>query len=206
MAKLLYIEASPRKTRSTSIAVAQSFLEVYGKANPADTVDVLDLWKEKLPSFDGFTIDAKYAVMHGQTHTPEQRAAWAAVEETVVRFKSADKYVLSVPMWNFGIPYVLKHYIDIIVQPTLTFSFSPTEGYKGLVTAKPVAVIYARGGAYGSGTGGEGFDLQTKYMELFLHFIGFTSITTILAEPTLVSGNVAVETGKKRAMEIARKF
>ena len=52
-------------------------------------------------------------------------------------------------MWNFGIPYILKHYIDLIVQPGLTFSFSPSEGYKGLVTGKPVTVVYARGGAYG---------------------------------------------------------
>ena len=24
-------------------------------------------------------------------------------------FKSADKYIVSLPMWNFGIPYKLKH-------------------------------------------------------------------------------------------------
>ena len=48
----------------------------------------------------------------------------------------------------------MKHLIDVIVQPGLTFSFSPTEGYKGLVTGKKAAAVYARGGAYGPGTGG----------------------------------------------------
>ena len=55
-------------------------------------------------------------------------------------FKSADKYVFSLPMWNFGIPYKLKHFIDVLVQPGLTFSFSPETGYKGLVTGKPAVV------------------------------------------------------------------
>ena len=54
----------------------------------------------------------------------------------IERFKGADKYLFSLPMWNFGIPYKLKHYIDVLVQPTYTFSFSPKEGYKGLVTRK----------------------------------------------------------------------
>ena len=70
----------------------------------------------------------------------------------IERFKSADWYLFSLPMWNFGVPYVLKHLIDVIVQPGLTFSFSPTEGYKGLVTGKKAVAVYARGGAYGSGS------------------------------------------------------
>ena len=38
MAKLLHIEASPRKDRSASIAVARTFLDEYGKTHPGDTV------------------------------------------------------------------------------------------------------------------------------------------------------------------------
>lgn len=60
-------------------------------------------------------------------------------------------------MWNFGIPYRLKQYIDILVQPGYTFSYSPEQGYTGLVN-KPAAVVYARGGDYSSKeAAGEGF-------------------------------------------------
>jgi len=131
MAKLLYIESSPRKERSASIAVAQHFINAYRTAHPGDTVEVLDLWKTGLPHFDQFTIDAKYAVMSGQRFTPEQAAAWNAVTKVIEHFKSADKFVFSVPMWNFSIPYILKHYIDILAQPGLTFSYSPTEVTRG---------------------------------------------------------------------------
>ena len=62
-------------------------------------------------------------------------------------FKSADKYLVSLPMWNFSIPYKLKQYIDLLVHRGLTFSFTPEGGYKGLVTGKPLVAVYARGGA-----------------------------------------------------------
>ena len=35
MARLLYLEASPRKERSASIAVAKAFVEEYRKTHPA---------------------------------------------------------------------------------------------------------------------------------------------------------------------------
>ena len=187
MARLLYIEASPRKKRSASIEIAKTFVSEYEKSNPGDDVEVLDLWSTELPEFDGQVIDSKYAILHGLDHTDEQRQAWSAVEKVISQFNSADKYLFSLPMWNFGIPYKLKHYIDVIVQPGYTFSFSPDEGYKGLVSGKPVAVVYARGGAYGSGTGMEGYDLQKAYLEHVLGFIGFTDFQTILVEPTLGS-------------------
>jgi FMN-dependent NADH-azoreductase len=203
MAKLLYIESSPRKERSASIEVAKAFVEEYRKTHPGDTVDTLDLWTTPLPEFNGEVIDAKYAILHGQPHTPGQKAAWKAVEGVIERFKGADKYLFSLPMWNFGIPYKLKHYIDIVVQPTYTFSFSPTEGYKGLVTGKKVAVVYARGGAYPAGSGGEALDLQKRYLEQCLGFIGFTDVTSIVVEPTLAAPE-SVEKSKAAAAVIAR--
>jgi len=203
MAKLLYIEASPRKSRSKSIEVAQAFLSTLQSTHPSVDIDRLDLWATELPRFDGDTLDAKYAIMHGQSHLPEQARAWKRVEAVIERFKSADWYLFSLPMWNFGIPYVLKHFIDVLVQPGLTFSFSPTEGYKGLVTEKKAAAVYARGGAYSPGTGAEGYDLQSKYLSVILGFIGVTDLTNIFVEPTLAPAPGEVEAMVTKAKEVA---
>ncbi len=184
MAKLLYIESSPRKARSKSITVAKAFLEKYKAEHANDEVVTIDLWEKALPEFDGYTIDAKYQVLNGQDFDANQQAAWQAVVDVCTEFKSADKYLISLPMWNFGIPYKLKHYIDVLAQPGQTFSFDPATGYSGLVTGKPVAVVYARGGAYGSDQA-KGMDLQKGYMDLLLGFIGFTEVHSILVEPTL---------------------
>jgi FMN-dependent NADH-azoreductase len=201
--KLLYIESSPRKARSKSIEVSQAFLQAYREAHPADEVVTLDLWAQPLPEFDGDTIDAKYQVLHGQEPNTEQAAAWQAVVDVCDEFKSADKYLISVPMWNFGVPYKLKHYIDVIAQPGQTFSFDPATGYSGLVTGRPAVVIYARGGAYGGDA--SGMDHQKPYVEQILAFFGFTEVHPLVIEPTLAAPE-AVASTMQAAIDSARSL
>ena len=67
-------------------------------------MEALDLWTYPLPTFDGETIAAKYAVLSGEAHTPVQADAWQDVRRMADGFKSADTLRLSVPMWNFGVP------------------------------------------------------------------------------------------------------
>jgi FMN-dependent NADH-azoreductase len=113
-------------------------------------------------------------------------------------------------MWNFGVPYRLKQYLDVLIQPTHTFSFSPSEGYKGLVTGKPLLIVSARGGEYAKGTKGAPMNFQQPYLELAFGFMGFTDIQTLEVEPTL-AGGPKVAAGRKeeaiaRAREIAENF
>jgi FMN-dependent NADH-azoreductase len=209
VSKLFYIEASPRKERAYSIKVAHQFLNIYKETNPNHTIEPFDLWQTSLPEFDGATINAKYRILHGDTHTDAEATAWNSVEELFNQFNSAEKYVFSLPMWNFGVPYKLKHYIDIITQPGLSFSFSPETGYSGLVTGKPAAVIYARGGEYSSSEAAAGMDFQKRYLEMWLGFIGFTDITSILVEPTLSDPSDAEKTlnqALEQAAAVACKF
>jgi len=201
MGKLLYIQASPRGERSISVAAADAFVNAYRRAHPADEIKALNLFRTDLPPFDGFTLNAKYAILNGLQHTREEQAAWSKVAAVADEFKSYDKYVLAVPMWNFSIPYKLKHYLDVLIQPGLTFSFSPESGYKGLVTGKPIFLALARGGEYPPGSPAEGWDFQSKYLLTALGFIGFTDIRVVTAEPTL--GDPAL-TAKRRDEAISK--
>ncbi len=187
MSKVLYLQASPRAGRSHARAVADAFIKAYRKANPNDEIETLDLFKADIPAFDGLAVQAKYTILHGKEHSPEELEAWRAVEALIERFTAADKYVLAVPMWNFGIPYRLKHYLDNLIQPGYTFSFSPEEGYAGLVTGKPAFVAYARGGEYSKGPAAA-MDHQKNYLEMILGFIGITDIRSVVVEPTLMGG------------------
>ena len=206
MSKLLYIEASPRVKRSYSISAANAFLEAYQETNPDDEVKKINLFHSDLIPFDGLAVQAKYTILHGKEHSAEERQAWDAVEKVIDEFKSADKYLLSTPMWNFSIPYRLKQYFDILAQPGYTFSFSPEEGYKGLITDKPLCVIYARGGAYPAGTEYEAFDLQKKYIELIFGFMGFTDIRSLTIEPTLQGGPDVSKAKREEAIRQAREM
>lgn len=210
MKNLLYIQASPRQQRSKSITVADTFINAYRNNNPEDKIDTLNLFQDNIPPFEGLAVQAKYTILHGKKHTEPEIQAWKIIEKTISRFTAADKYVLAVPMWNFGIPYRLKQYIDILVQPGYTFTYSDQKGYQGLVLEKPLLTIYARGGEYAPGTDTEAFDLQKKYIDLIFAFIGFKDIKSIIIEPTLQAGpDIAykkTETAKQKATQIAKTF
>jgi FMN-dependent NADH-azoreductase len=185
MAKLLYIEVSPRKDRSASIEVAQSYISKFLTSSTENSVETLDLWDLTLPEFDGDILNAKYRVLHGESPTDEEIAAWKTIKVITDQFKNADSYLISTPMWNFSIPYKLKHYIDVISQPGLTWLFSPESGYQGLVTGKTATLILARGGEYSSNDEVKAMDFQRSYLEMILGFMGFKDIQTVLVEPTL---------------------
>ncbi|MDD5459282.1 MAG: NAD(P)H-dependent oxidoreductase [Phycisphaerae bacterium] len=205
MAKLMYIQASPRLQRSHCKAIADAFIKAYGRKNPKDEIKTIDIFTADLPEFDGPAVQAKYKILHGKIPSKDNKI-WRQVEDVIADFKSADKYVLAVPMWNFSIPYKLKLYIDILVQPGYTFSYSPDTGYEGLVKDKPLLVVYARGGSYESGTAAAQFDLQKKYIETIFGFVGFTDIRTIIIEPTLQAESDLLKQRQMRAIEKAEKM
>ena len=119
MTKLLFIEASPRGGESKSIQIAETYLSVLLANNPDLDVDRLKLWEADLPAFDGDKVAAKMNVIVGQEQNAAQKTAWDQIVEIANRFIAADRYLFAVPMWNGGIPYRLKHYIDLIHQPGL---------------------------------------------------------------------------------------
>ena len=186
------------------MTVADAFVEAYSRKNPDDEIVTMNLFDADMPAFDGLAVTAKYTILHGKEHTDEELEAWRGIEEVIDDFKAADKYVLAVPMWNFGIPYRLKQYIDILVQPGYTFSFSPEEGYEGLVCGKPLFVAYARGGEYEAGTDAEAFDMQRKYIEMIFGFMGITDIRPVIVEPTLMGGPDVARDRLEQAVETAR--
>ena len=199
MSKLLHILASPR-VESYSTRVAKAFLDSYRQARPDDRIEVLDLFQADIPPFHAPQAKAKYAVMAGQTPRDEAEAAWQPVIKTINHFKGFDKYVISSPMWNFSVPYRLKQYIDVLVQPSLTFAYSPDKGYTGLVTGKPLMLILARGGEYQTGNPCETFDFQETYLRSIFGFIGFTDIRAIHIQGTLQNKPEQVEADARKAI------
>jgi FMN-dependent NADH-azoreductase len=206
MSNILYIKASPRTGRSHSIAVADAFVDSYRQIHPEDKIEILELFEKPLPAFDLAAATAKYKIMHGQEHSQDDQKIWAEIVSVIEEFKSPDKYVLAVPMWNFSIPYRLKQYIDIIVQPSYTFSVTQDGNYEGLVKDKPIFIAYARGGEYPPGTDYEGFDLQKRYLELILAFMGFSDIRSVIVGPTLAGGADVAKQKRDEAVERARQM
>src|SRR5262245_61778618 len=189
MTKLLHISASPRGEKSESLAIARTFLGELRRTHPHVQVDTFDLWDGTLPEFGPAAAAAKMAVFAGADPTGEDAVAWRAVTDTFARFAAADYYLFSVPMWNHGVPYILKQFIDVVSQPGLLFAFDPVQGYRGLLEHKRAAVIYT-GAVYGDSRGPEfGTDHQSPYFEGWLRWAGVDDIASVHFQPNLATAD-----------------
>jgi len=189
MTKLLHIVSSPRAGLSKSSALAQAFINAEQLKNPDIEIDILNIWDQPLPDFDGDSAAAKMTFFGvGEMYNTAQ-SAWDEIVQITERFKSADHYVLSVPMWNGGIPYRLKQYIDIITQPGLLFGFAPETGYQGMLQNKKATVFYTSG-VWAPGAAPQfGTDFHSSYLGWWLDFIGVDDIDSIRFQPSLLTAD-----------------
>ena len=181
MSALLYIECSPRRADSFSSQAAAIYLDALPKGV---TIEHLDLFAANLPEFDAVAAAAKYKVMGGKPLNPAEESAWSKVIALVDGFKAADHYLIAAPMWNFGVPYKLKQYIDLITHPGLPFIPRP-DGMEGLAGGDAV-VIYSRGGNYGPKDGQpDPYDHQSPYLQAWLGLVGVSPVVEVAVEGTM---------------------
>ena len=180
--KLLHIIASPRGEKSRSTRIANEFIQTLKGKHPDLVVEDLDLFQLTLPTLNQSVTEAKYMSIAGATLDTASQFMWNEVTDIATSFKSYDMYVISAPMWNFSIPYKLKHYIDVIMQPGILFKFTAT-GVEGLTTNKKMICITARGSDYGVNSPMNALDHQEPYLRAIFGFAGITDITFVNAQP-----------------------
>jgi FMN-dependent NADH-azoreductase len=206
--KLFHLSCSPRAD-SESGAGARVFLDRFRQARPDWDIDVMNLWKDYLPEFEGYILEAKYSRLGGRAFTDSQRDAFAVAERIAVRFSLADRVLISTPMWNFGIPYKLKQWIDVITQPGLTFGFDAAKGYQPLLKDRPTIVILASGSDFVTGMNRGRIDMATPYLREALRFIGINDVRFVPIGPTAgppEPARAARQSAHRRLTDIAASF
>jgi FMN-dependent NADH-azoreductase len=145
--------------------------------------------------------------MQGKEHSESEKTAWDQIVGIANRFISADRYLLAVPMWNGGIPYPLKHYIDVIHQPGLLWGLKPDTGYFGLLKDKHATLVLTAG-AYSPSAPSPAFgmDHHSAYLRDWLNQAGVTAIDEVRFEPTLLTADPAgdFERAKSEAVALGR--
>ncbi len=126
-------------------------------------------------------VDGKYLLLEGKDLYGELREGWNEIIAHINRFLSAAAYLISTPMWNFTIPYMLKQYIDIIVQPNYLFKYTQN-GSEGLVKDRKMVVIASYGGQYESNNT-RTHNYHEPYLRTIFEFVGITDVTFIVAQP-----------------------
>ena len=208
MNKLLHIIASPRGEDSRTLKVSRAFLDNFIKKYPACRVEELRLFEETLQPLTVKIVSGKYVLLGGGDLTGELKDAWKSVERYINQFLSAEIILISTPMWNFSIPYQLKHYIDIIVQPKYLFRYAPN-GAQGLAKDKKMVVVTSRGGDYRPESPAANLDYQEPYLRAVFGLCGINGIRFINAQPMDVDpdiGKKELEKAKEAAREAANSL
>jgi FMN-dependent NADH-azoreductase len=152
-------------------------------------VERLNLWDDALPVYGGKGAAAKMTVFAGQTPTGEQAEAWADVQRVFAPFAEADEFLITVPMWNAGVPWELKHLIDTITQPGLVFGFDAAAGYTPLLTGRRAVVVYTSGVYSPDAPIQFGADFHAEFFNDWLRFIGVDDISQIRFQPTVLTAD-----------------
>ena len=209
MKKLLHIIATPKKEGSRTLQVSESFLNEFKNKYPECLIDTLNVFEEDLPELTQKRVEGKYILMAGENLEGDIKSSWVEIEKHIERFKSADMYLISTPMWNFGIPYKLKQYIDIIFQPGYLFRYTE-EGVDGLIKDKKMVIITTRGGDYSPSSPGHSSDHQEPYLRTAFGFVGQSDIHFINAQPMDALGpevqKEKIESAKTTAKNLAKNI
>ena len=175
MTTLLQINSSIFSAGGQSTRLADEFVAAWRTSHPGSDVIVRDLANNAVPHLDAERFGAFIAKPDERSAT--QQAVIDFSDALIDELERADVIVLGLPMYNFGVPSMLKAYFDHIARAGVTFRYTD-KGPVGLLGGKKAYVFATRGGLYA----GTPRDTQTGYVLEFLHFIGITDVEFVYAE------------------------
>jgi FMN-dependent NADH-azoreductase len=190
MPTLLHIDSSPLYGTSVSRQLTHAFVDQWEAAHPDGTVIDRDLNAAPIPPITAEWVGAAYTPE--EARTPEQKNLLALSDTLLAEIEQADEYVFGVPMHNFGVPSVLKLWIDQIARAGKTFAYV-NGAPKGLLTGKKATFIIATGGKYDAQTQMASFNFVEPYLRSVFAFLGVTDTTFLTA-----GGTAALNHGQDR--------
>ncbi|MBT2375053.1 FMN-dependent NADH-azoreductase [Pseudomonas fluorescens] len=213
MKKMLAIHASPRGERSHSRRLAEVFLDVWQTANPEVQLTRREVGRASIPHVSEAFVAANF-YPEPQARPLSMQADLQLSDELVGELIEHELLVISVPMYNFGIPSGLKAWIDQIVRMGLTFDVAQdSQGiaqYQRLLVGKKALIITSRGGSgFGPGGENEAMNHADPHLRTVLGFIGIDDITVIAAEgeeSVAEAFRRSSDEAERRLHDLARSF
>lgn len=182
MATLLRIDSSASQS-SNSKYLAEQYQNKWLANHAEGTIINRDLSVHVPNHISEAMIGAMYTP--AESRSEEQIAHLANSEQYLAELKAADTLLISVPMYNFGIPSTLKAYLDHIARVGETFVYTEN-GPKGLLEGKQAVIILTSGGNYTQSPLSD-WNHVTPYLKTLLNFIGISDIEIIVA-PNMSGG------------------
>ncbi len=198
--KILHLTASPRGEASDSTKLGNEILKNILEKHPESTVQTVDLTKENIPHIEEVHFNSFATAVADKT--PELLEAGKYSDKAIAELTAADVIVISSPVFNFGVPSVLKAWVDHIARAGITFRFTEN-GPEGLLKNKKVYLALSSGGIFTSGQW-QAYDFASSYMHFLFRFIGITDVTTFRVEATNIPG--LQDTAMEEAVKLVDEF
>src|ERR1700682_3193017 len=160
MPTLLHIDSSPLYGRAVSRELTAAFVAQWESSHPDGRVWDRALNGTSIPPINADWVSAVYTPE--EARTPQQKELLSLSDSLLAELEQADEYVIGVPMHNFGVPSVLKLWIDQIARVGRTFSYADGTP-KGLLVGKKATFLIATGGIYDARTKMASFNFVEPY-------------------------------------------
>ncbi|EJS64525.1 MULTISPECIES: FMN-dependent NADH-azoreductase [Bacillus] len=210
MNKTLIINAHPKvdDTSSVSIKVLNHFLVSYKELIPNnETIEQINLYDDVVPMIDKTVLSAWEKQGNGQKLTDEEQKVIERMSEILQQFKSANTYVIVLPLHNFNIPSKLKDYMDNIMIARETFKYTETGSVGLLKDGRRMLVIQASGGIYTNDDWYTEVEYSHKYLKAMFNFLGIEDYQIVRAQGTAVlDPNEVLQNAYKEVEDVASRL
>lgn len=182
--KGLFIKANPKpESASNSLQIGRYLCKILRERFKHVQLEEIDVYTHPIPLIDRSFLSAREKLANGTDISdlqPDEKRIVRNVHRYTDQFIDADFFIFAYPLWNFGVPPMLKAYIDTIKVARKTFRYT-SEGPVGLLSGKTAVLIQSSGDIYSSGPL-QPYEHGSRYLQSVLGFIGVERIETILME------------------------
>ena len=190
MPTLLHLDSSPLYGRSVSRLLTGAFVNQWKSSHPDGKVLDRDLNSTSISPIDADWVAAVYTPEEARAQ--QQKELLSLSDSLLAELEQADEYVFGVPMHNFGVPSVLKLWIDQIARVGRTFSYADGTP-KGLLKGKKATFIITTGGFYDAQTQMASYNFVEPYLRSLFGFLGLTDVNFLTT-----GGTMALNHGQNR--------
>jgi FMN-dependent NADH-azoreductase len=178
---VLHVCANPKPVeQSVSKQLAARFFGKLLELNPDIELNNIDLYQDKPPYYSNDLFRRMWNPVFDPAYEPTKAedASMNYAQKQIDELKKADVLVLTMPMWNFSVPGVMKAWMDQVLAPGFMFELTD-EGPKPLHNITTLVLLVASGGVYKEN---DDRDALTRQVSSAFGFIGITDIRIAWAD------------------------
>ncbi len=207
---VLHVCADPKPTEdSVSKQLSTAFIATLVENCPDVELNNIDLYQDTPPflSNEFYRAVWKDEFEPGYQPTAREKKSAEYARLHAAMLNDADVLVLSMPMWHFSAPGIMKAWLDQVLAPGLTFELGP-EGVTPLHRLRKVVLLVSSGDVYKED---DPRDALTPLIRAAFEFVKVTDLAVAWADgqTAMFHGDhaerqaMAIEAAQEEAEELA---